>query len=190
VIDSYIATVILIVTVLLLGVGIPLLDHSKRCKSFISLRWILVVVHTALSLGVILDFTHLNDTLRLVITGGAALLGVLFLILRSIEKAHFLSIPYPKPHVKYTNQHRTVELYPPQPQPEPEPEPEPAAAVTDEAQEADAAVHTTTCAVTIKPIQQQWRATPALQKARRVSGAPLPATAETQSAPPPGLSCE
>lgn len=79
------AIILLIVSVVLLIV-IPLLDGSKRFARYVSLRYTLVTVALVMSLGCVLDFSHLNDSSRnIALMGGLILVGV-FVAVRSLEK--------------------------------------------------------------------------------------------------------
>lgn len=80
------ATAILLVACILLLIVVPIMDGSKRFGKYISLRYTLVAVALIMSLGCILDFSHLSDHSRdIVLLGGLILVGV-FIILRSCEK--------------------------------------------------------------------------------------------------------
>ena len=79
------AIILLIVSVVLLIV-IPLLDGSARFARYVSLRYTLVTVALIMSLGCVLDFSHLNDSSRnIALMGGLILVGV-FVAVRSLEK--------------------------------------------------------------------------------------------------------
>ena len=58
-----------------------------KIKDFISLRWILVAIYSAMCLGVILDFSHLDNSVRFAVVVGGIVLSAIFLLVRSIEKA-------------------------------------------------------------------------------------------------------
>lgn len=80
------ATAILLVACILLLIVVPIMDGSKRFGKYISLRYTLVAIALIMSLGCILDFSHLSDHSRdIVLLGGLILVGV-FIILRSCEK--------------------------------------------------------------------------------------------------------
>ena len=79
------AVILLIVSVVLLIV-IPLLDGSTRFARYVSLRYTLVTVALIMSLGCVLDFSHLNDSSRnIALMGGLILVGI-FVAVRSLEK--------------------------------------------------------------------------------------------------------
>lgn len=81
-----IAAIILLVVTIVLLIIIPLLDGSRRFNRYISLRYTLVALSLIMSLGCILDFSHLAESSRnIVLTGGVVLVG-LFVLVRSLEK--------------------------------------------------------------------------------------------------------
>lgn len=80
------ATAILLVACILLLIVVPIMDGSKRFGKYVSLRYTLVAVSLIMSLGCILDFSHLADHSRdIILLGGLILVGM-FIILRSCEK--------------------------------------------------------------------------------------------------------
>ena len=85
-IEPNLATTILMLGCVILLFVIPMLDGSKRFSKYISLRYTLVSVVLMMSLGCILDFSHLSDESRnIVLIGGLVMVG-LFVVLRSLEK--------------------------------------------------------------------------------------------------------
>lgn len=94
-IDSYMATYVLVGFLLIFGLLLPILDKVPFIKDFISLRWTLVVIYSAMCLGVIIDFTHLDTSVRFAVVVGGIVLSAIFLLVRSLEKAavHRWKIP-------------------------------------------------------------------------------------------------
>ena len=86
-IDSYDATFVVVSFVILFGVILPILGRIPYVRDFVSLRWSIVVVYSAFCLGVIIDFGHLDTSVRLTVVIGGIILSALFLIIRSYEKA-------------------------------------------------------------------------------------------------------
>ena len=86
-IDSYTATYVIITFLFILCIILPILEHIPKIKDFISLRWILVAIYSAMCLGVILDFSHLDNSVRFAVVVGGIVLSAIFLLVRSIEKA-------------------------------------------------------------------------------------------------------
>lgn len=95
-IDSYTATSIVVSFLIVFGLIIPILDRIPKVKDFISFRWILVVVYSAMCLGVIIDFEHLDTSVRLAVVVGGIVLSSLFLLVRSIEKAAVNKWKFPR----------------------------------------------------------------------------------------------
>ena len=95
-IDSYTATIVLVVFILVFGLVIPILDKVPYVKDFISLRWSLVVIYSAMCLGVIIDFEHLDTSVRFAVVVGGIILSAIFLIVRSLEKAAVNKWKFPR----------------------------------------------------------------------------------------------
>ena len=86
-IDAYTTTAIMLAFIILYGIVLPLLDKSKRFGRFISLRLAVLVVFLSMSVGVVLDFSHLENDLRLVIVVGTLIIGGIYVMIRTWEKA-------------------------------------------------------------------------------------------------------
>lgn len=86
-IDSYMATIVLLSFLFIFGILLPILDKAPVIKDFISFRWTIVVIYSALCIGVIIDFDHLDTSVRFAVVIGGIILSALFLIVRSLEKA-------------------------------------------------------------------------------------------------------
>lgn len=85
-IDSYSATVIIIAFLVTFGFIVPILDKIPVIRSFISFRWLIIVIYSAMALGAILDFSHLDNSIRFVVVLGGIILSALLVIIRSLEK--------------------------------------------------------------------------------------------------------
>lgn len=79
------ATIIIVVFILLFGVGLPILN--KKAPKYISYRWCVVVVVLALLIGSVVDFDVLSDDARKTILLGGLIIGGLYIVLRTVEKA-------------------------------------------------------------------------------------------------------
>lgn len=99
-IDSYTATWIIVIFLLIFGLVIPILDKVPFVKDFISLRWTLVVIYSAMCLGVIIDFGHLDTSVRFTVVIGGIIISALFLLVRSLEKAAINNFVFPRVHTK------------------------------------------------------------------------------------------
>lgn len=78
--------VIMIIMIIFLLVIIPILDASNKLGKYISLRYTLVAVCLIMSLGCVLDFSHLIESSRNIVLAGGLLLVGLFVVVRSLEK--------------------------------------------------------------------------------------------------------
>ena len=87
-IDSYTATLIIVSFLVVFGVFIPILDKLPRVRSIVSFRWTLVVIYSAMCLGVIIDFEHLDTSVRFLVVLGGIILSAIFVFVRSYEKAN------------------------------------------------------------------------------------------------------
>lgn len=85
-IDAYTDTLIILALIIILGVVVPILDHSKRFGAFISLRWTTLTIVLACFVGCLLDLSHLGDSVRLTMVLGSLIMAGIFIVLRSIEK--------------------------------------------------------------------------------------------------------
>ena len=81
------ATIIILGFIAVFGFGLPLLERVPVIRDAISYRWAVMVVLLAVMLGCVLDFSHLNDQLRLYTVVGITIIAAIYIILRSIEKA-------------------------------------------------------------------------------------------------------
>lgn len=86
-IDAYPAAIIMLAFMILFGVALPIMDKSKMFGKFVSLRFAVLVVFLSMAVGVVLDFSHLEDEIRLVIIAGTLVIGGLFILIRTWEKA-------------------------------------------------------------------------------------------------------
>jgi hypothetical protein len=86
-IDPYSATAILAAFLVIWGVIIPVCGVIPKVKEVISLRYMIVVVFLAATIGVIIDFSALDDATRNTVIIGGAILSGLFILVRSLEKA-------------------------------------------------------------------------------------------------------
>lgn len=81
------ATAIILVFIVLFGIILPILDKSKMFGKFISLRWCIVVTFVAMFIGCLIDFDQLSDSVRLTVVLGTIIVGGVFILIRTWEKA-------------------------------------------------------------------------------------------------------
>ena len=95
-IDSYTATSVLVGFLIIFGIVIPFFDKLPKIRDFISLRWTIVVIYSAMCIGVIIDFNHLDTSVRFAVVIGGIVLSAIFLLVRSLEKAAVNRWHFPK----------------------------------------------------------------------------------------------
>lgn len=102
-IDSYTATYVLAGFLVIFGVLLPIVDKIPKVKSVVSFRWTIVVIYSAMCLGVIIDFGHLDTSVRFAVVIGGILLSALFMVVRSREKAAIngWQLPHTRTSIKH-----------------------------------------------------------------------------------------
>ena len=88
-IDPFVATAILAGFLAIWGIVIPVCGVIPRVREAVSLRYMTLVVFLAATIGVIVDFSGLDDETRKLVIMATAILAGLFLVLRSVEKAFY-----------------------------------------------------------------------------------------------------
>ncbi len=86
-IDAYPAAIIMLAFMVIFGVVLPVMDKSKRFGKFVSLRFAVLVVFLSMAVGVVLDFSHLETNIRLAIIVGTLIIGGVYILIRTWEKA-------------------------------------------------------------------------------------------------------
>jgi len=109
-VDSYTATSVLVGFLLIFGVLLPILDKIPKVREVISLRWTVVVIYSALCIGVIIDFEHLDTSVRFATVVGGLFLAAIFLLVRSLEKAAVNRWKYPRIRGKVQKGNAQAEL--------------------------------------------------------------------------------
>ncbi len=95
-VDSYTATSVIVGFLVIFGIILPVFDKIPKIKDFISLRWTVVVVYSAMCIGVIIDFNHLDTSVRFAVIIGGIVLSAIFLLVRSLEKAAVNKWKFPR----------------------------------------------------------------------------------------------
>lgn len=113
-IDSYTATSVIVGFLVIFGVILPIIDKIPKIRDIVSFRWTIVVIYSALAIGVIIDFAHLDTSVRFAVVIGGIILSALFLIVRSIEKAavNNWKLPRTRASVKKGNVSAELSLHP------------------------------------------------------------------------------
>lgn len=85
-VDAYMATWITLAILAFLLIVVPLFERVPMLKDCISRRWVIVTITTTLMLSVVINFQHLNDSVREAIIIGGFIVGIAYIFIRSIEK--------------------------------------------------------------------------------------------------------
>ncbi len=109
-VDSYTATSVLLGFLVIFGVIMPILDNIPKVRNVVSLRWTLVIIYSAMCLGVILDFGHLDTSVRMAVVIGGILLSFIFIIVRSFEKFMYNHWTLPRTEAKLSHKDTSAEL--------------------------------------------------------------------------------
>lgn len=88
-IDPMFATIILAGFLGIWGILIPICGAIPKVREIISFRYMTLVVFLAATIGVIVDFSGLEEETRRIVIVATAVLSGVFLVLRSIEKAFY-----------------------------------------------------------------------------------------------------
>ena len=86
-IDAYPAAIIMLSFIVVFGVILPIMDKSKTFGRFVSLRFAVLVVFLSLAVGIVLDFSHLENNIRFAVIVGTLIIGGIFILIRTWEKA-------------------------------------------------------------------------------------------------------
>ena len=117
-VDAYLATWIAISLIAFLLIIVPLLERIPKLGECISHRWIVVTVTTTLMVAVVINFDHLDDGVRGSIIIGGFIVGITYILLRSLEKALAKGWSFGVKRIEGDWEHKRVEVEidPPTPQ--------------------------------------------------------------------------
>ena len=82
-------TTIIILSLLAVLMSLPLIEIIPRVGKIVSLRWAIVAIVVTLMVAVVLDFSHLSESIRKTVIVGGLCTGGLWIVARSVEKALF-----------------------------------------------------------------------------------------------------
>lgn len=86
-INPYTATYITIGLIAFLLIVVPLCERIPWIGECVSRRWVVVAIITTLMVAVVIDFSHLENSIRMAIIVGGFVIGGAYILVRSIEKA-------------------------------------------------------------------------------------------------------
>jgi hypothetical protein len=86
-INPYTATCITIGLIAFLLIVVPLCERIPWIGECVSRRWVVVAIITTLMVAVVIDFSHLENSIRMAIIVGGFIIGGAYILVRSLEKA-------------------------------------------------------------------------------------------------------
>ena len=117
-VDAYMATWIAIALIAFLLIIVPLIERIPKIGECISHRWIVVTVAITLMVAVVINFEHLDDGVRGSIIIGGFIVSIMYILLRSFEKALAKGWSFGVKRIEGDWEHKRVEVEmdPPPPQ--------------------------------------------------------------------------
>lgn len=117
-VDAYMATWITLILIAFLLIIVPLIERIPKLGECVSRRWVVVTVTTTLMVAVVINFEHLDDGVRGSIIIGGFIVGIMYILLRSLEKALAKGWTFGVKRIEGDWEHKRVEVEmdPPTPQ--------------------------------------------------------------------------
>ena len=109
-VDAYLATWIAIALIAFLLIIVPLIERIPKIGECISHRWIVVTVAITLMVAVVINFEHLDDGVRGSIIIGGFIVSIMYILLRSLEKALAKGWSFGVKRIEGDWEHKRVEV--------------------------------------------------------------------------------
>ena len=109
-VDAYMATWITLILIAFLLIIVPLIERIPKIGECISHRWIVVTVTTTLMVAVVINFEHLDNGVRGSIIIGGFIVGITYILLRSLEKALAKGWSFGVKRIEGDWEHKRVEV--------------------------------------------------------------------------------
>ena len=109
-VDAYMATWIAISLIAFLLIIVPLIERIPKIGECVSHRWIVVTVTTTLMVAVVINFEHLDNGVRGSIIIGGFIVGITYILLRSLEKALAKGWSFGVKRIEGDWEHKRVEV--------------------------------------------------------------------------------
>ena len=121
-VDAYMATWITLILIAFLLIIVPLIERIPKIGECISRRWVVVTIAMTLMVAVVINFEHLDHGVRGSIIIGGFIVGIMYILLRSCEKALVKVWTFGVKRIEVDWEHKRVEvqMHPPPPPPQPE----------------------------------------------------------------------
>ena len=107
-IEPHHAIAVVISLIAFLWIGVPLLESIPKVREHISRRFILTSVLVCLAVAACIDFSSLEENVRMVIIIGGLASGILMTVLYTLEKMSFTKV-FGLKHVKVDLKDRVIE---------------------------------------------------------------------------------
>ena len=85
-VDAYMATWITLAILAFLLIVVPLIERIPKLGECVSRRWVIVVTMTTLMISVVINFQHLNDSVREVIIIGGFIVGIFYILCDRLKR--------------------------------------------------------------------------------------------------------
>ena len=132
-VDAYMATWITIALIAFLLIIVPLVERIPKIGECISRRWVVVTIAMTLMVAVVINFEHLDNGVRGSIIIGGFIVGIMYILLRSFEKALAKGWSFGVKRIEGDWEHKRVEVeIDPTPTQKPDEKPEEKPEETDE----------------------------------------------------------
>ena len=118
-VDAYMATWITLILIAFLLIIVPLIERIPKIGECISRRWVVVTIAMTLMVAVVINFEHLDNGVRGSIIIGGFIVGIMYILLRSFEKALAKGWTFGVKRIEGDWEHKRVEVEmdpPPPPQ--------------------------------------------------------------------------
>lgn len=109
-VDAYMATWIALALIAFLLIIVPLVERIPKLGECVSRRWVVVTVTTTLMVAVVINFEHLDDGVRGSIIIGGFIVSIMYILLRSFEKALAKGWSFGVKRIEGDWEHKRVEV--------------------------------------------------------------------------------
>ena len=109
-VDAYMATWITLILIAFLLIIVPLIERIPKIGECISRRWVVVTIAMTLMVAVVINFEHLDNGVRGSIIIGGFIVGIMYILLRSFEKALAKGWAFGVKRIEGDWEHKRVEV--------------------------------------------------------------------------------
>ena len=109
-VDAYMATWITLIHIAFLLIIVPLLERIPKIGKCVSRRWVVVTIAMTLMVAVVINFEHLDNGVRGSIIIGGFIVGIMYILLRSLEKALAKGWSFGVKRIEGDWEHKRVEV--------------------------------------------------------------------------------